>query len=420
MALVIIKFERKFLRPMIAASVVLCLIGGWYFAKWNFANAVSMRADTREIADLGVEMAPGDPQTHFAAAVVYEKTFDPGDLTRSLNEYETVAALSPNNYISWLELGRARERNGDAPGAETAFLRALDLAPNYADVQWAYGNLLIRQGRHAEGLAQIRVAYVAKPEYVNPAAITAMTLFDGDAAKARDALGGTPDLNAALAALELSSKRYGEAVASWDLIPADEKLSKFKAAGETLSGRLADARQFRLASHIINTIWDGDGPVTGSILNGGFESQIKLNDARLFDWQISPGAEPQIGLNDEQKHGGGYSLFMKFNTMQAADFRSFSQTVAVEPGKAYSLEGFYRANLKGTIAWEIVDAAAGKSLAKSMAINGASDWTAFRINFTTPADVDGVIIRLIRDGCASPVCPISGKVWFDDFTLGRQ
>ena len=420
MALIIVKFERKLLRPMIAASAVLCLIGGWYFAKWNFTNAVSVRADTKDIADLAVALAPGDPQTHYAAAVVYEKTFDPDDLTRSLGEYETVAALSPNNYISWLALGKARERNGDAAGADGAFLRALELAPNYADVQWAYGNLLIRRGRTDEGLFKICTVAAVKPEYAGPAVVTAMMLLDGDVAKVCSVPGRTPAMNAALAAYELSNKRFDEAVAVWDIIPADEKRINFHDAGDAIAGRLVEARQFRLAAHVAKDIWDGDGPATGSVLNGGFESPIKLKDARLFDWQIGPGDEPQIGLNEEEKHSGGYSLFMKFNTMQAAEFRYFSQTVAVEPGKPYSLEGFYRAELKGALAWEIADAADGKSLAKGSSINGSTDWASFRVNFTVPADSDGVIIRLVRDGCTSTVCPITGKVWFDDFTLRRR
>ncbi len=419
MALIIIKFERRFLLPLIAASAILCLIAGWHFAKWNFANVISMHADTKDIADLAVSMAPGDPQTHYAAAVIYEKTFDNDDLTRSLKEYEIVAALSPNNYFSWLALGRARGQNGDTAGAGSAYLRALDLAPNYAVVQWAYGNALIRAGHIDEGFLQMGLAADAKSEYVNPSVVTAMTFFDGDAERTRKALGSTPAVNAGMAAFELSNKNYDKASTAWDMIPANEKRTNFRDLGETLISRFVVAKQFRLAARVAKDIWDGEGPSPEAVFNGGFESPIKLRDARLFDWQIGPGAEPQIGLNEEQKHSGGYSLFMKFNTMQSADFRSFSQMVAVEPGKSYSLDGFYRADLKGALVWEIADAGGGKSLAKSTSVNGSADWTEFRVNFMVPGDSDGIVIRLARDGCVTQICPISGKVWFDDLRLSR-
>lgn len=420
MSLKIVKLETTFARSFLIAGGFICLAASFFFAKWNFANAVSMRADSKEVADLAIQLAPGDPQTHYAVAVVYDKTFEAAHLTRSLDEYEKSTTLSPNNYILWLALGKARELNGDSTGAENALRKALELAPNYAAVQWAYGNFLIRSGRLDEGLALMSIAAAAKPEYMNNAVATAMVLLDGDTAKVRGMLGSTSAVNAALAAFELGGKHYDEAEAAWNLIPTDEKRAKFRDAGNTISAQLAGAKQFRLAVRAATDLWDGEGPAMGRVLNGGFETAIKLKDARLFDWQIGSGAEPQIGLNEEQKHNGGYSLFMKFNAMQAADFRQFSQTVAVDPGKPYSLEGFYRAELKGSVAWEIADANDGKSLARSNAILSATDWTNFRVNFTVPAGSDGVIIRLVRDGCTSSICPISGKAWFDDLSLTGQ
>jgi hypothetical protein len=33
-----------------------------------------------------------------------------------------------------------------------------------------------------------------------------------------------------------------------------------------------------------------------------------------------------------------------------------------------------------------------------------------------PAPRDGIVIRLLRDGCGQ-VCSVSGNLWFDDFSL---
>ena len=96
------------------------------------------------------DSAANDPKAHLLAGVFYEKTFDVSDLDRSLAEYERAAALDPADYNLWLAVAEARDRIGDADGAGTAFSKALELAPNYADVQWAYGNFLLRQGRGDE------------------------------------------------------------------------------------------------------------------------------------------------------------------------------------------------------------------------------------------------------------------------------
>jgi tetratricopeptide (TPR) repeat protein len=364
-------------------------------------------------------LGPDDPQTHYSTAVLYEKTFEPQLLARSLDEYEKAAELAPYNYFAWLELGKARDRGGDGAGAEKAFLRALSLAPNYADVQWALGNSLLRAGRVEEAFVFISKAAHARPEYMRPAVFTAMTMLDNDAARVRGQLGDTGAVNAAIVNQASSGKRYEAALAAWLLIPNEEKRAVYRDIGKALSVELAAAGRYRDAVAVAAGIWEPaeTGPAAGSIYNGGFETGIRLRDASLFDWQVGAGGEPQVGLSDSQKRGGSYSLYLIFNSLQAADFRQISQTVAIQPGRTYSFEGYFRADLKGSVAWEVSEAAGGRSLGRSAGIQSSPDWAPFRVVFSAPASVDGIVVRLVRDGCTSSVCPISGKVWFDDFSF---
>ncbi len=422
MALGLIRIEGRLARGLLFTGLVVSVGIAGTFAKWCFANAVSPRSASKEVAELTTLLAPNDPQTHFSAAVLYEKTFLPEDIERSLQEYEAAASLSPNNYLAWIELGKARGRNGDITGAESAFLRTLELAPNYADVHWAYGNLLLRAGRTDEGFEQIRIAVAGNPELTSSAATTAMALFDGRSESARQALGNSGAVNAALTMFALGRKQTDEAVADWNQIPADEKRKKFSDTGRTLSTRLAEAGQFRSAVAVARDVWDEPdaGPSVGRLLNGDFESPVRLKNARTFDWQIAAGAEPQIAVTDTQKHGGSLSLYMIFSALEAADFRQISQTVAVEPGAAYTFEVYYRSELKGAVAWEIVGAADGKVLGRTGPIQSVPEWAAAKIFFTVPPSADGVTVRLVRDGCVSSVCPISGKAWFDDLALTKR
>ena len=41
------------------------------------------------------------------------------------------------------------------------------------------------------------------------------------------------------------------------------------------------------------------------------------------------------------------------------------------------------------------------------------------LDFSVPADVDGIEIRTLRWPCNGDDCPISGIVWYDDFVLTR-
>ncbi len=422
----IIKFEPRFAHIVFIVAAILCVVIAWSFAKWNFANASSMRIDTTRpeskiIVDWLINAAPDDPQPHYAAAFLYEATFDPDDLTRSLTEYETATALSPNNYVWWLNLGKARDRSGDESGAESAFRKSLELAPTYAAVQWAYGNSLIRHGKTDQGFTLMAKAAAADPQYAGPAASIAMQLFDGNISEVRRALGDSPDTNVAIANNLVNQKLYNEAYEAWSKLTPDDKRIKFKETGQRLQTLFTDAKNFRLAALVKGDLLTdgGERPVIGQISNGGFESGVKLRDAGIFEWQISEGSDPQIGLSEGIKRSGNYSFWMTFNTFEAASFRSVSQIVAVVPGAAYEFTVMYRADLKTKAAfrWEIADASTSARIAATEPLALAGDWTTLKVNFTAPANSDGVFIRFVREGCGSGACPVTGKVTFDDLSL---
>jgi hypothetical protein len=95
--------------------------------------------------------------------------------------------------------------------------------------------------------------------------------------------------------------------------------------------------------------------------------------------------------------------------------------VAVEANKKYVFETFYKSELKTltTVKWEIADAADGKVLALTEAIAAEADWTSLKAEFTAPDATEAVIIRLVRIPCNTTLCPITGKLWFDDFSLNN-
>jgi len=76
LSLKILKFPPSIGRVVIIAISVLFVLAAYFFIKWNFANLIASRIDTTQpeakiIADWLVQTAPDDPETHYAAAIVY-------------------------------------------------------------------------------------------------------------------------------------------------------------------------------------------------------------------------------------------------------------------------------------------------------------------------------------------------------------
>ncbi len=404
------------IRVAVAAVGALAVVAAIFVAKWGFAHSAAVRSDMVEVASLAADIAPDDPQTHYVLAILSEKTFVTEDLERAVLEFEKAAALSPNNYILWLDLGRARERNGDRPGAERALRKALDLAPNYSRVQWALGNTLLRQGKNEDAFAEIRKAVAGDAAYTNSAATTAWQIFDGDIAQVRTAIGDSNRANASLATLLTGKKRFDEAFAIWETLPADEKKTSLKETGDLLYRQLIEAGKYRFASRIGEQ--NAATQNSSGITNGGFEEPVTVQTSNIFSWQIAEGASPRIGPTDGQKHGGNYSLLLSFG-QATKSIRQIAQTIVVEPGRSYVFELYYRSDLKtqAKLKWEILSAAHGKVIAATEPLASASDWMLARSTFTVPEDIDGVTIRFVAEGCDPANCLISGNMWFDDFAL---
>ncbi|MBE7517401.1 MAG: hypothetical protein HS105_12470 [Chloracidobacterium sp.] len=417
-SIVKIRIETLPGRAAVAAVMLACFVLTVFAAKWNFANAVSTRVKDKDLAALAAGLSPRDPQTRYTAAVIYERSFEAGDLERSLSEYEHSAAAAPYNYLSWLALGAAKVHAGEPDKGELALARALKLAPNYADVQWAYGMALLRRGDGA-AYGFLRSAMTGNSKYAVPAVTAILQGSDGEIGSVREALGDTQQVNAAAAAYFIFAGRYDAARSAWER--AASFSGDLKPQGEPLIGPLMNAKQYRLAYEISRSIGAVNTP-PDTIFDGGFETGVKIRGAGVFEWNIGEGSEPQIALSTAQFHSGANSLMLVFNARQASEFRSVSRLAAVEPGTAYVLSAFYRADLKAasTVRFEAVDAATGAVLTRTPDLAANADWTRVEARFTTSRDGEGVIVRLVRSDCAATICPISGTLWIDDIAIAKQ
>lgn len=417
-----VKIETTVLRSLLIIACLISLTTTFFFAKWCFADAIAARAPAKEVAELAVSLAPNDPQSHYALAVLDEKVFSSESSAQSLAGFERAVALAPHDFRFWLALGKARERGGDAAGAESAVRESLELAPHYAQVQWTLGNILLRRGKSEEAFAEMIRAAENDQNFRLPVINTAWQIFDGNFETVRRHIGDSATINAALALFLTKQKRFDDALQIWNNLPAEDKKSVYKPDGERLFGEMLTAKKYRAALQIwqsINAPSDAEKFTLGKIFNGGFETNVERGQTGVFDWQIADAMQPQIGPNEEQKNSGSRSLLIIFNSFNGKDFRQISQTVVVESGRKYNLDFFYKAELKtaATLGWEIIDAADGRTLTVSNPIFADANWTNLGAEFTTAATTEAVTIRLVREGCKAIICPITGKVWFDDFSI---
>jgi len=389
----------------------------------TIANTSAVAANEKEVADLLTQLSPNDPQTHLAAAKLHEKAFETGDLAIALKEYETAASRSPNNYSLWLLLGSARARAGDDAGAEAAFLRASSLAPHYSRVQWALGNLLLRQGRNDLAFEQLRKAVAGDQTLSAPAASTALLMADGDFTVVTQNFKDLPETQARLAIVLCDSKRFDDARAVWDQISLPKGQDRFNDAATTLAQKFFDAKKFRASAKVASDVGvESPVPAVGTVTNSGFELPVKAQNPGAFDWRVPATTDPQFAITNNQQRSGQFSLLVLLNPTNPAAFNWLSQFVAVEPSTKYELSLAYKADVKtkAEYTWTIISGLDGKVLATSEALLNLTDWKEAKVSFVTPLDVDGIEMRFVRGACTGTQCAATGSLWFDDIVLSKQ
>jgi tetratricopeptide (TPR) repeat protein len=236
---------------VVPAAAFLLAIAVFFVIRWYLGNAISARVEQtervppRELAQLAARWAPADPQTHYAMAVLDEKSFRLEDVPRALGEFEQATALSPNDYRLWLALGQARDRAGETDGAIAALRQALRLAPHYAPVQWALGNALLRGGAEEEAFALIRRAVESDAKFTEPALAVLWQWSGGNLSRITQAMGDSAQVKSVLSVFLAKQKLYEQAFASWNALAGADKKETFRANTDELFKQLLSGKKYR-------------------------------------------------------------------------------------------------------------------------------------------------------------------------------
>lgn len=388
----------------------------------DLSNEARMRG-----ADTAVSYAPQDPLVHWRRGGVYLKAAadEQNDalLPTAVAELRAATQASPNDHRLWLTLGRALERSGNNAEARAAFDRAVALAPNHFEPQWGLGNYLLRVGEGEVAFAALRVALRRRPIAMPLIFDYAWNTYAGDSQAIINALANSKETRAQLAPLFGARQRVAEAMQLWR-----ESGPHTPAETRTMAESLTNSGQFKAAYELWRAANDGTLPRTdeGSLLaNGGFEENFDpASTLPLLSWRCTPGRTVNVSLDQQTHASGQLSLRFRFEQEENLTLILATQTAPVKPNTSYCLSFAARSEALQSLSTPlvgVVDAADNNrlNLTTLPLPLGTHDWQTTTLRFTTKPETEAVTVRVQRLPCAEPPCPLTGRLWLDDFKLAE-
>ena len=429
--LIQINVRRVPLRILLIVLLIGAAAWSYYAVRWYLGNTLAEyfnpAQNNLEVANWAVSMAPRDPLTHWRIAQVSQKLLPLDQQAPAIAEFEKAVSLSPYDYRFWMSLGRAYEQSGDVVKAEDALRRAVSLAPSYAYPHWYLGNLMLRNGRYDEAFNEIRIAGDADSDLRAQQFSLIWAIYSNDPEGLKKAVGQRPDARASFALYLLNQKRFAEGLGLWNSISLEEKKAN-RTTGDSIVTVLKNEHRFHDAVRVWNDLSGDKYRIEpGNIFDGSFEHAVSYGPDNIFGWQVQGAPQMQVGIDPDKGFGGARSLRMTFQVRTNLDSINVSQLVAVQPNIEYEFS-FYQSTYKletgSAPQVQVVDANSGAELVSTPhAPNGTSDWNKLSYSFKTSPTTEAVLLKIVRISCRTeetPVCPIFGSVWYDDFSIKRR
>ena len=420
--------RRVVIRVLLLGLLIAAVIWSYFVVRWYIGNTLAEYFDPAgnnlQVAEMATSLAPDDPLTHWRLAQMTLKNLPLDQQAQAIAQFEKAVSLSPNDYRFWMALGTASEHAGDTAKAEHALKRAVELAPSYSYPHWYLGNLLLRTGRYDEAFAELRRASEADPELQPQQFNLIWEVYKTEPEALKNAVGDNGTARAKFGLYLLGRQEFAAGLRSWDTLSPDEKKSN-RATGEAIVGKLLTAFHYHDAMRVWNDLVadTNNRAEIGRVFDGGFEHGPDMP----FSWQVQPLQQVQIGLDPSRSHSGASSLRLLFNVRTNIENINVWQLVPVATNTEYDVEFYVRSEkleTGGPTVVQIVDPTTSGVIATSpLAATGDSDWNRVALSFRTADKTEAVLIKIQRLSCGtkeSPICPIFGSVWYDDFSIKRR
>ena len=418
-------------RILLIALLILGAVWSYFVVRWYLGNTLAEYFTQSEsgvdAARMAISLAPNDPLTHWRMADVSQRLLPLDQQAQAIAEYEQSVKLSPYDYRLWMFSGTALGQAGDSAKAEVALKRAVELAPAYAYPRWYLGNFLLRNARYDEAFVELRRASEANPELRPQQFNLILEVYKGDTEALKNAVGPSSQARAQFALYLVERNEIDEGLRVWNSMSGQEK-STNKDSGAAIITALNKSLRYHDALQVWNEMsMETYRAEVGRVFDGSFEEAVSYSPDIVFGWQVKGAPGLDLRIDATKSHSGSRSLRMLFEVSSNLPIVNVSQLIPVAPQTEYELE-YYISTEKlvsgSTPQVQILNAANEQEMvASDTAPNGTSKWNRVSLSFKTGDNVEAIILRIVRISCSTeetPICPIYGSVWYDDFTFKRR
>src|SRR5215510_11256904 len=250
---------------------------------------------------------------------------------------EQAVKLSPWSYQARGLLATAQELNGKQEQAENSLRAAVKLAPNHAELNWEFANLLLRRGKLSESFGPFRIATGARADLLPPAIETIWRSSDGSLDALKSFAGDDTEAMLAVAKFLTGRNLFAEAGAVFNSI--DKKAKAHSPQSPELIVALMRAGQFDLARatwvELMTTIRPNAQEPGALIWDGGFEMDA-VEGLNQFNWAIHPDKFARIAIDRGVARTGRRSLKVVFSGLDTTTLNDqVQQTMVLKPGASY-------------------------------------------------------------------------------------
>ncbi len=310
--------------PVRIGLVVMLLAAvafGWFAIRWQVGNMLAEMTtpadpNAKDIGQVAKSFAPGDPLATWLVASTEKDVFTPEKIENSLEQFEETVRLSPNDYRWWVELGRAREQSSTPESAESAYKRAVELAPTYTYPHWQLGNFYLRQNRSEDAFSELKKAAQNNLRFRQQVYSIAWDFYDKDKERLEAIAGEFSDAKVGLAQFYASKELPEDSLRVWNTLTDDEKRQN-ESVARLVAQILWDKQKFRTAVEFVRETGIEPQAKAETIQNGGFEESIGKPEDTYFGWKISPAEKLNVQLDAFQKHSERRSLKVTFSGFSA-------------------------------------------------------------------------------------------------------
>jgi tetratricopeptide (TPR) repeat protein len=407
---------------ILTCAILVSASFAFHAAKYWWADR---RLDSQSLPSMerGVAMVPGDADAWDRLGRYRQWSFTDPDPTAAIADFQHAVQVDPLSANYWMDLATAYEIAGDAAKARAAYEKAKSDYPISAQVEWNYGNFLLRQQEFEPGYQEIQKA-VRGDSTLMPLAISRVWRSSQDVQNLLDNV-LPPGVDAYFQALDFfqSNRLMDPALAVWQRLLSLGKPFALSRAFPLLEELIREDR-----ADDVRRVWqqalEASGKpaavaANGSLMWNGDFTQDFLNGGLGWRW------DPPLGVADSFERAPmnlpGRSLRLDFGGGTNLQLQMPAQYVPVESNRAYHFHAYIRSEGITTESgprFGIEDPHHPAELNLfTPNMTGSNPWQAVDLDLTTTADTRFLLIYLYRPPSRLFDNKLSGTVWIADTTL---